>query len=184
MLLNQAELARTLGLPSTTTKRYLSLLRAVFLIDLVPAWSNNPTVRLRKAPKVVINDSGLAATLRDEPVTMGHLLRDGSLLKNFVATELQKLMSRSGYRLRLSHYREDRSYEVDFVLERGRRHTVGIEVKASTTLSTADAKGLLRLGEKRQTPGYLGVLLYGGGEVMPFGEDVWAVPIAALWRGF
>ena len=182
-LLNQAELSRTLGLPATTTRRYLALLQATFLIDLVPAWSNNATVRLRKSPKIVVADSGLVAALRDEPVDHDHLLRDGSLLENFVATELQKLASWSDYRLRLSHYREERSYEVDFVLERGRRQTVGIEVKASATLSTSDARGLLRLGDKCQTPSYRGILLYGGAEVVPFGKNTWAVPIAALWVG-
>ena len=182
-VLNQAELSRTLGLPVTTTRRYLALLQATFLVELLPAWSNNATVRLRKAPKIVIGDSGLVAALRDEPVDHEHLLHDGSLLENFVATELQKLASWSDYRLRLSHYREERSYEVDFVLERERRQTVGIEVKASATLSTSDARGLLRLGEKCQTPSYRGILLYGGEEVMPFGENTWAVPLAALWAG-
>ena len=94
-----------------------------------------------------------------------------------------KLASWSDYRLRLSHYCEERSYEVAFVLERGRRQTVGVEVKASATLSTADARGLLRLGDKCQTASYRGILLYGGGEVMPFGKNMWAVPIAALWAG-
>ena len=182
-ILNQAELSRALGLPTTTARRYLALLQATFLIDLLPAWSNNSTVRLRKAPKVIVADSGLIASLRDEPVDMQQQLRDGSLLESFVIAELQKLASWSDLRLRMSHYREERSYEVDVVLTRGRRQTVGIEIKASSTLSTADAKGLLRLGEKCQTPYYRGILLYGGDEVLPFGKNVWAVPLAALWYG-
>jgi len=183
-LLNQSEVSRSLKLSASSVKRYLALLQATFLVDLVPAWSNNPTVRLRKAPKIFLNDSGLAAALRGSDLTPAYLLRDGSLLENYVANELRKLISWSSKRLQLSHYREDRGTEVDFVIEHGKRLTIGIEVKASATLHKDDAKGLLKLGKLVQTERYRGILLYGGSEVLPFGKDTWAVPIGALWEGF
>ena len=63
------------------------------------------------------------------------------------------------------------------------RYGAGYHTQPSATLSTSDARGLLRLGEKCQTPSYRGILLYGGEEVMPFGKDTWAVPLSGLWAG-
>lgn len=46
---NLADVARGAQLPHSTARRYLALLRAVFLVDEVPAWSTNLTTRLSKA---------------------------------------------------------------------------------------------------------------------------------------
>jgi predicted AAA+ superfamily ATPase len=45
-LLNFAELSRSIGLPQTTLKRYMSLLEMTFLIYLLPPWSGNLSRRL------------------------------------------------------------------------------------------------------------------------------------------
>jgi len=44
--LNHSELARTLGLPVSSLKRYLALLEALFLVRLVLAWATNRGKRL------------------------------------------------------------------------------------------------------------------------------------------
>src|ERR1017187_1334413 len=62
-LLNFMDLARGSGIPQTTLKRYFALLEATFLVQLVQAWTNNLGKRLIKAPKLYLNDTGLAAYL-------------------------------------------------------------------------------------------------------------------------
>jgi len=77
-LLNFAELSRSSTLPQTTLKRYLTLFEATFLVQLVPAWAGNLRKRLVKSPKVMLNDSGLAAHLLG--VDVGRLIEDPGLL--------------------------------------------------------------------------------------------------------
>lgn len=50
-LLNEADLGRTLGLPHTTLRRYLSLVETLLLVAPVPAWFINTAKRLAKAPR-------------------------------------------------------------------------------------------------------------------------------------
>src|SRR5574340_996593 len=62
-LLNLAEISRSIAMPQTTLKRYMTLLQATFLVQPLPAWSGNLGKRLVKAPKLFLNDTGLAAYL-------------------------------------------------------------------------------------------------------------------------
>ncbi len=62
-LLNYAGLARDLGMPQTTLKRYLGLLETAFLVREIPAWFRNIGKRLIKSPKLILTDSGLLAHL-------------------------------------------------------------------------------------------------------------------------
>jgi len=72
--------------------------------------------------------------------------------------------------------------EVDFVLEGADGHLAGIEVKASATVRGEDFKHLTTMRD-RIDPGRFvrGVVLYTGGERLPFGEQLEAWPLATLW---
>jgi predicted AAA+ superfamily ATPase len=107
----------------------------------------------------------------------------GTLLENFVALELLKQASWSGTRPSLWHFRDHRGYEVDFVLESPRRgKIVGIEVKLTQSLDTADAKGLRVLADAAGGAFHRGIILYAGDEALPFGRNIWALPVSALWQ--
>ncbi|MBI3362608.1 MAG: ATP-binding protein [Chloroflexi bacterium] len=60
---NAAEIARSLGVSETTTRRYLDLLEGVFMVRQLPPWYANLKKRQVKAPKIYIRDSGLLHTL-------------------------------------------------------------------------------------------------------------------------
>ena len=77
-LINHADLARSLGLPQTTLKRYMALLEATFLVCRLPAWFTNVGKRLAKAPKLLLADTGLLMHLLDVDAT--RLARDRTLL--------------------------------------------------------------------------------------------------------
>ena len=59
---------------------------------------------------------------------------------------------------------------------------VGIEIKASATISAGDFKGLKALAEAVGDRFHRGVLLYTGTEALPFGKQMHALPVSALWR--
>lgn len=184
-LLNVSELSRTLGIPLNTLKRYLALLEAVFMLTTLPAWSGHLGKRLVKAPKLMLQDTGLLAHLMG--VDSGRLRRDpdllGRLLETFVAGEVRKLLGWARCRARLFHYRTLPGQEVDLLLERADGQVLGIEVKASTLIQARDFKGLRTLGASLGEAFHGGIVLYTGQEVLPFGPGLFAVPVSALWQG-
>jgi hypothetical protein len=182
-LLNLAELSRTLAIPLNTLKRYLALLEAVYVLDTLPAWSSHLGKRLVKAPKLMVRDTGLMGHCMG--ADLGRLDRNpdllGGLLETFVAGEVRKQLGWSQTRARLFHYRTLPGQEVDLLLEGADGRIVGIEVKASGTVQAKDFKGLQNLADVAGEAFHRGIVLYTGTEVLPFGPNLWAVPLPALW---
>jgi hypothetical protein len=148
----------------------------------VAPWYTNELKRLIKTPKLYFFDSGLLATMRN--LTPERILRDrtpiGAILETFVFSELSKLSDWSDEQYIFSHFRDRRQNEVDLVLEDLSGRVVGIEVKASATVSSRDFIGLRRLASGCDRF-VAGIILYDHDRVVSFGENMFAVPISALW---
>jgi predicted AAA+ superfamily ATPase len=104
------------------------------------------------------------------------------MLETFVGGELLKHIAFAGERVELMHYRDGRGAEVDWVLEDGRGRVVGIEVKATSSPSSRDLKGLRAFADTIGPRFHRGVLLHTGRTAAPMGEGFWALPVDALWR--
>lgn len=171
------------GLPHRTAGRYLDLLEEVFLIRRVPAWSRNLSTRATAIPKVAMVDSGVAANLLG--LSAQRLLEPGAplgpMLEGFVLMELARQLTWAEEQVDLYHFRTRDKVEVDAVLENRRGQVVGIEVKASSTVRGDDFRGLRHLAGLLGGDFLLGVVLYTGGQTLPFGDRMRAVPISALW---
>ncbi len=182
-LLNHSELARTLSLPVTTLKRYLALLEALFLIHEVPAWASNRGKRLVRAPKLHVVDSGLLLAMAGLDVEALRRERTllGPVVESFVAAELAKQLGWSTSRPALHHFRTHAGQEVDLVLEDARGRVVGLEVKASATVTSSDLNGLRALSEVAGTSWVQGLVLHLGRDTVAFGPGLTACPVEALW---
>ncbi len=182
-LLNFSELSRSSKLPQTTLKRYMSLLEMTFLTSLLKPWSNNLNKRFVKAPKMMLNDTGVLAHLLGVDSTtlpsMGN--QRGMLLENAVYCELYKQKTWSELRTQLYHYRSHDGSEVDFVLESADKRIVGIEVKAASRISAQDFKGLKDLAEIAGVQFHRGIVLYTGDKMIPFGPHLLALPVTSLY---
>ncbi|MDL2328187.1 ATP-binding protein [Desulfosarcina sp. OttesenSCG-928-A07] len=178
-LYNQAELARSIGMPNSTLSRYIPLLEALFLIWFLPAWSGNLGKRLVKAPKAHVTDSGLACHLCGADA--GRLTEDpalaGRLVESFIIGEFLKQSTWTEHPVSLYHYRAQNGEEVDLVLEDRAGRVVGIEIKLSAGVTPHDAKGLSSLRDALGERFVRGIVLCTGQEVVPVGERIWAVPI-------
>lgn len=183
-LLNVSDLGRATGVARATLDRYLATFQKVFAVSMVPAWSGDVARRLVKSPKVLFCDSGLAANLIG--VGSEALLANpdgmGALLETFVGAELQKQMSFAPDELQLMHYRDASGNEVDWVLEDRRGRLVGIEVKATQSPSSRDLKGMRAFADSVGDRFHRGFLLHSGTAMAPLGDNIWAVPVDALWR--
>lgn len=183
-LLNYAEISRASGIPHTTLMRYLTLLQMIFLIHIVPPWSSNLSKRLVKTPKIYMNDTGLLADLlgidNDRLEQDGNLT--GMLLENFVVNELKKQATWNQTPVQFYHYRTQTGQEVDILLENAAGECVGIEVKASSSISEKDFKGLQSLSESLNQKFLRGIVLYTGDQTLPFGKNLFAMPVNTLWQ--
>lgn len=133
-------------------------------MQLVPAWPANLGKRLVKSPKLFLIDTGLAAYLMglDEARLAAEPGLPAPLLENFVAGELMKQAGWSRRHTRLFHFRQAAGQEVDLVLEDSAGGVVGIEVKASATITGQDFRGLRALAEVAGARFRRGIVLYTG----------------------
>jgi len=184
-LLNVADVRRSKNdLDDMTTRRYMTLLKSLFLFDELPAWFNNLGKRLTKTPKVLIPDTGLLVYLLnlDETRLANDPVLGGSVIENFVVSEIKKQMSWNETPVSLYHFRTQTGVEVDLVLEARPGYIVGVEVKSSKTVDASDFKGLRALAEIAGPRWKGGVVLYTGDLVLPFGDKMKAMPISAIWE--
>jgi predicted AAA+ superfamily ATPase len=184
-LLNVADVSRALGMPQSTTRRYIALLEATFLAVMLPAWSTNRSSRLAKSPKVLVADSGLACHLVG--ANADRLAEDGptrgAMLENFVAMELLKQREWSKTKPTLHHFRSSAGAEVDIVLEDRAGRVVGVEVKSARSIGADAFRGLRALRELAGKNFVRGVVLHDGPETVRFDPTLMAVPHAAVWSG-
>lgn len=184
-LINDADIARDLGLNPVTSKFYRNILKMMFLNFDVQPWYRNIGKRLVKSPKGYLIDTLMLCHMLDwnlddleknNPGIFGHVL------ENYVATELTKLLTFSETKAQLLHFRTSDGKEVDFVLERPDGSLFAIEIKKTESINIHDFKGIQTLAELTQKEFIGGVVLYSGKEAVPFGENLWAVPFHVLWQ--
>jgi predicted AAA+ superfamily ATPase len=164
---------------------YLDLLETLFLIRRVPAWSTNLSQRVVSRPKVVFHDTGLAAQLINVSAAGAGPNANadvaGHLLEGFVAGELHRQLTWSEQDARISHYRDHRGAEVDFILETDDGRIAAIEVKATSTVTARDTRWLTQLRDRLGDRFIAGIVLHTGPTSAPFGPRIVAAPIDILW---
>ncbi len=182
-LVNVSELAAPFQISRQTIREYLTLLSRIFLLDELPPWHSNRMKRLVKTPKLHMGDTGLACTLLgcNADDLWGDRPLFGRLLETFVYQELRRQASWQEETVSFSHFRDKDQVEVDVVLESEGR-VAGVEVKASSTVTGDDFKGLRKLKDAVQKSFAAGVLLYDGEAAVGFGDRLYAIPISKLWE--
>jgi len=171
-LLNISELSRSLGMVNVTVHRYLRLLETLYLIHLLPAWVTDQAKRLTKSPKLHLSDTALLGQLGQTD--------NSQFLESFIFSELLKQRSWAPFPFGIYHFR-DGDHEVDLVLEKPDGTIVGIEVKSTQKLHSNDLKGLKHLQKLAKNHFKRGIVLHPGTQIEHLEQDLWAMPIQALW---
>jgi predicted AAA+ superfamily ATPase len=168
----------------STTEDYIGFLGMTYLIHRLPAWSRNLSAKAKRHPKVYVADTGLAAHLLGKEAAVLSRPDDparGPLMETFVVNELRKQQGWIDAEVALHHLRDRDGAEVDVVIEASDGRVVGIEVKASATVTLADFRWLAWLRDKLGDQFVAGVILYTGERPLAFGDRLIAAPISALW---
>jgi predicted AAA+ superfamily ATPase len=172
------------GIDKRTATSYENVLENVFVAESLPAWRTNRLKRLAQAPKRYVLDAGLmAAILR---VDMAAILRDDKLLgrvvDTFVASQLRGEIEVCATRPRLYHLRDtDGRREADIVAELSGERVLGFEVKASSSVTSADARHLAWMRDELGDRFVGGVVFHAGPHAFPLGDRITALPISAIW---
>lgn len=182
-LVNLTQVGGELGLHHTTIGTYLAILEQVYLLERVRPWFRNELKRLIKTPKLHFLDTGLLAALRG--ITLETVRHDrataGPLFESYVFGELRKQATWTDQSLTFHQFLDKDQREVDFVIENGKRQTVGIEVKAGATVQDRDFSGMRALQQVAGNGFRCGIVLYDGESILPFGKQLFAVPFPSLW---
>ncbi len=182
-LTNFAQIGAQIQLDAKTTRRYVDVLEQLFMVRRVEPWFRSRLKRLVKTPKLHFLDSGLLAAMLG--ATAERIAKDrsifGPLLESFVFSEILKQAAWSDGTFAMHHYRDKDQDEVDVVVENDQGRLIGIEVKAAATVVAADFKGLRKLAVASRDGFKLGVVLYDGERIVPFGERLFAAPISCVW---
>ena len=178
--LNYANLGKAVQMDSKSVQKYVSALENLYLVKRIPGWHRNELKRAIKQPKVHFIDTGLLCTLRGINETAIHSDKNlmGSLMETWVCTELLKAIAVSDADCQLFHYRDKNKREVDFILSENNGRATGIEVKAGMTIKRemfATQEMLIEAGSIQR-----GVIIYNGDRVLPFSDNLTAVPAGYL----
>ena len=185
-LVNVDRLASPFKLSRNAIQDYLALLSKMFLLEEISPWKNNRMKRLVKTPKFHIGDTGVACALMNmnSPALAHDRPLLGHVLESFVFQELRRQASWYRQPHDFFHFREKDGTEVDIVIQRGATALAGVEVKAAATVNDADFRGMrkLRAATGEHFDFVAGALLYNGGRFVSFDDDIYAVPLSALWN--
>jgi len=147
-LLNQENLARSVGVTSPTISKYLDYLEHAYIIRRLEPWHRNVKKRLVKSPKVFIRDTGVLHALlgiEGEDALRAHPAAGGSW-EGFV---LQQIIAIASDSYSFYFYRTHQGAEADLIIVRDEQPLVCIDIKLNR--SPKPAKGFHNVIEDNQT---------------------------------
>jgi len=169
-LLNKSDLASDANLSEPTINNYLSMLEMIYQISLLQPYSSNISKRFIKSQKLFMTDSGIYCHLlginnANELINSTH---KGDVIETFVYSELLKHVGYSETLPKLYHYRTNDKKEIDFIVEKGDK-ILAIEVKSSQTIKIDAFKHIIDF-QNKSSQNILGIVFYGGDDILSFGD--------------
>jgi predicted AAA+ superfamily ATPase len=179
-ILSASQLGRDAKLTAALASRYLSLLATSFILRRLSPYLGNKASRLIKSAKIYFTDSGLACFLagidRVESNSIEPLM--GPMYETFVAQNLSGLVQARWRGTRLYFWTVQGRYEVDFIIEAGRR-CLALEVKSGARWQDKDLAGLKAF--LSATPHcQAAILARNGFDAVQLGDKLWALPLSLL----
>ena len=118
-LLNNADIARNLGVSEPTVRDWLAIAHDTYVWRHIPAWDRSATKQLVKHPKGYLRDSGLLHRLlriADAELLATHPVA-GKSWEGMVVETLLRGFGNAGIEVKPFHYRTRGGAEIDLILE-------------------------------------------------------------------
>jgi predicted AAA+ superfamily ATPase len=183
--MDNVKIGGQLDLSKPTFDTYLNALELMFVFEKVMPWTRTDYEYIGKKPKFYSTDTGLMTSIlnwnKNEVLLDSD--RAGKLMETFVFQELSAQIDVNKYEYSLYQYRDHKNHEIDFIVEKADKSLIGIEVKASHSISKSDFAPQIWFKDNIIKGGksYTGYVMYAGEDVLRFGEDMIAIPVGSLW---
>jgi uncharacterized protein len=181
-ILNNADIARTLGISEPTVRDWLRIAHDTFLWRHVPAWDRSAAKQLVKHPKGFLRDSGLLHRLlriADHDMLASHPAV-GKSWEGMVVETILRGFENAGIAVQPFHYRTRGGAEIDLILEGqfGRSHLLPIEIKLAPRSDKRALRAMTEFVVAHDCP--LGLVINNDERPRWLGERVLAIPAACL----
>jgi len=176
-MLNIHAIGSDVGVSDETAKVWLSYMEKSGVIFYLRPFSNNLLNRtIKKAPKMYFFDTGLVAYLTkySSPDILRSGAINGSILENYIVSEIIKTYTNNGLPYYTHYYRDIDSKEVDMILESdGKLHPIEIKKTASPSPKLINTFKVL---DKASLPRGTGAIVCTKSELSAFNKDTMIVP--------
>jgi predicted AAA+ superfamily ATPase len=188
--LNYDALSGAIGINRKTLDTWLDALERLSIIRRLGSWASGETHREIRHPKLHIVDTGLLCALRNLSADSFGFHADpasfGAVLETFVFGEISKSLPHQENIWDLYHWRDRSGREIDIIAICPPTKLIGVEIKASASVSNEDFKHLKWFatdgpGRNREMTG---IVIYLGGEAVSFGPRMVALPLQSLWANW
>lgn len=180
--LNNADIARTLGVSEPTVRDWLRIAHDTFLWRHIPAWDRSTAKQLVKHPKGFLRDSGLlhrllripdATLLATHPVV-------GKSWEGMVVETLLRGFENAGIAVQPFHYRTRGGAEIDLILEGqfGSAGLLPVEIKLTQQSDQRALRSLTEFVTSYDCP--LGLVINNDERPRWLNERILAIPAASL----
>jgi predicted AAA+ superfamily ATPase len=162
-LLNLSSLGVDASMTHPTVRKWLSVLQAGFIINLLQPHHSNFSKRLVKTSKLFFMDTGLLCYLlgiRSAGMIATHPLR-GALFETLVVSEIVKTFANMGEVPPIYFWRDRTGHEVDVIIDSG-NELMPVEIKSGATINSSFFDGLRFFGKLGAPAAAHGVLVHGG----------------------
>ena len=178
-ILNNAEIARTLGVSEPTVRDWLAIADGTHLWRHLPAWGGSPHKQLVRHPKGWLRDSGLLHRLlqvADADALATHPLA-GRSWESYVAEQLLRGFAAAGTDAEPFHFRTRGGAEVDMILS-GEFGILPVEIKLASRTELRALRALDAFVHEQGCP--LGLIVNNDLKARQLSERIVSIPAASL----
>ena len=180
-MLNVHALGSDVGVSDETAKIWLGYMEKSGVIFYLRPFSNNLLQRtIKKTPKLYFFDTGLVAHLTkySSPEILMNGAMNGTILENYVVSEIMKTYTNNGQEYYAHYYRDIDSKEVDMILESdGKLHPLEIKKTASPPTELTSAFKVL---DKASIPRGIGAVICTKNVLSALDKGTMIVPVWAI----
>ena len=177
--INYHSMSSDLGVSSPTIKNYFQLLEDTLVGFRLYPFSKTKKRKSTSRPKFYFFDLGVTSTLVGRKEIVEKTKEFGNAFEHFIALEIRAYLSYTRKSDKLSFWRSQSGFEVDFLIG----EKTAIEVKSETSVSQQSFKGLKALREEGIFKSYILVCredsyrVVDGIQVLP-----WKIFLDKLWQ--